>query len=734
MDAAHESLNATTERWLDDRRRELDSLIFEGLSQPEITAELKARDLPAEEVAAAIRDKNHVLTRFLAARRWSTRLGLADEFPGHRLAGALGTLVAYVLLMVAAFPRMPFMLQVFGWLGLAATCALAGRAASTDISAIRRKMRAIRGRVSIDDVFDDVVNNVILPEIHQYLVEHSALRYSTELPPHPAVFDSDRFESAAIVTSAGQHLHRLVRHSDTEAIAVAGPRGVGKTTTIRVIADGMFSDADEPPPLSVVSAAPSRYDARDFVLHLHAVLCRRVIGLLNAQLALPFDDQWRRIRWHLFRPWLIVAGFLALLFVTTRGFWDSSYPDFFPMLWGRPEGPSTSDARWPDPVPLLLLDVLRIAAGLSIFGIFVHFALLFVFMVGRQLIGGLLRGGLRKPGVAALREEAYAQLRRTRFLQTHTSGWSGKVGLSPGGDVGVSKSLQRAEQALTHPEVVDNFRRFAQRCADELDELDLASGLVIAIDELDKIAEPGQAHEFINDVKGVFGVRGCLFLVSVSEDAMAAFEQRGIPVRDAFDSAFTHMVRLDNFTLAESRRWLSRRLTGVPEQFTYLLHCLSGGLPRELLRTMNELVDVVREDDRGDLSHVTEALLERELDRKAHAFIAAARRFESSPELTGYLTDLLTMTEAVDRVELAHKLRPSGMRSELHRVRWQSAGYLLFVATMRETFVNSLDKDGLSGVARLAQARAHLAVDPQVAWQLLKSIRASRKQMGDHVA
>jgi hypothetical protein len=254
--------------------------------------------------------------------------------------------------------------------------------------------------------------------------------------------------------------------------------------------------------------------------------------------------------------------------------------------------------------------------------------------------------------------------------------------------------------------------------------------LVIAIDELDKIADPAQAHELVNDIKGIFEIPHCQFIVSVSEDAMSAFERRGIPVRDAFDSAFTQMVRMDHFTLAESRRWLSRRLLGVPEQFTYLLHCLSGGLPRELRRVTIELVEIIAEDERGDLEHVTEVLLGRELDRKAHAFMAAARQFDDTAERSEYLADLVTMPHArtpAAQTALATRLKPGEQLTELRQIRWQSACFLLYCATVREIFDDTLDEAGLGkGLESLALARTQLAVDPQVAWRLVESVREAR--------
>ena len=58
--------------------------------------------------------------------------------------------------------------------------------------------------------------------------------------------------------------------------------------------------------------------------------------------------------------------------------------------------------------------------------------------------------------------------------------------------------------------------------------------VIIGIDELDKMSEE-DARQFPNDIKTVFGQRDCYYLVSVSEDAMSAFERRGMRFRDVFE-------------------------------------------------------------------------------------------------------------------------------------------------------------------------------------------------------
>ncbi|WP_147397449.1 hypothetical protein [Amycolatopsis panacis] len=67
----------------------------------------------------------------------------------------------------------------------------------------------------------------------------------------------------------------------------------------------------------------------------------------------------------------------------------------------------------------------------------------------------------------------------------------------------MTRSVAHAEQPLTQPEVVDQLRGFLRHTATTLIRAREISGIVIAIDELDKFAEPAQAHEFVNEIKTV---------------------------------------------------------------------------------------------------------------------------------------------------------------------------------------------------------------------------------------
>ncbi|WP_143447090.1 hypothetical protein [Kibdelosporangium aridum] len=329
----------------------------------------------------------------------------------------------------------------------------------------------------------------------------------------------------------------------------------------------------------------------------------------------------------------------------------------------------------------------------------------------------------------ALRALAHQQLRSIRFLQTHTSGWSGKVSVPSGTDMSMTRSLAKAEQPWTHPEVVGRLRDFFELSIDVL--ANQISGIVVTIDDVDKIADPDEAHQFLNEIKGVFGVPHCLFLVSVSDDALTSFERRGIPARDAFDSAFTSMINVRPFTLEQSRTWLAHRALGIPEPFVWLCHCMSGGLPRDLGRVALTLYDLQR--DHSQLSSVTHAMLAQDLDIKTRAFAQTAkplpRTGDDDPHtLIKHLSNV-PLNYHLDLASLAQRIWPdtdSPLDTELARLRAEVACYLVFCQTIAEIFHDQLDPVGkVDAVTALAKVRQHMALDTPLAWNVLMDFRAA---------
>src|SRR6202042_1561579 len=96
-------------------------------------------------------------------------------------------------------------------------------------------------------------------------------------------------------------------------------------------------------------------------------------------------------------------------------------------------------------------------------------------------------------------------------------------------------------------------------------------------------------------IKGLFGDTNCLFLISVSDDAMAAYERRGLPLRDAFDSSLATVITLSYLARREARTLAGSCLVRITEPAADLMYVLSGGLPRELVRLIRRAVEIQRD-------------------------------------------------------------------------------------------------------------------------------------------
>ena len=346
-------------------------------------------------------------------------------------------------------------------------------------------------------------------------------------------------------------------------------------------------------------------------------------------------------------------------------------------------------------------------------------------------------------GVHAREKDLAAQARmhlaRVRYLQTYTSGWSGTVHL-PGGAVEGqrSRSVARAEQPLSYPEIVDDFRRFAQVVAEEAHRR--GDRVFIGVDELDKIGTPGQAERFLNEIKGIFGIPHVYFMVSVSDDALTSFERRGLPLRDAFDSSFDEMIHVRPLSYAESRRLLYRRVIGLTESYVALCHCLSGGLARDLIRTARQVVRAAAgpADRAPTLGVISTAVVQDELRRKLTAITQAIREAAPGDVMDLQLTvhecarhlmpgqAVLTIVDTMTRVDGEEPVAVARLRIEF-------AAFAYFCATVQEIFTDELGSErmieatGSSGdpgsFDALVAARNAMALDTLLSWRLTSEFR-----------
>ncbi|WP_051173700.1 hypothetical protein [Amycolatopsis orientalis] len=743
----HASVLLDSDAFFDDfdtwsTRLILEELVDEALVTDEISDALKLEELRAEEAREAVLASASAFVRVKLERErarhvFRRRSSPALVFHEARVLTVAGIMVTgYLSLLQLAWQAMPLFLKAFGILGFLCVAVLAAGVIARRLPLLFVRDKDQRAEViphpdmiALGDRRDHVLREVVMPELRAYIRDNRLTYDRTTLSfAGPGSFDKV-FGPDLVRTEAVKRLRRIIDRADSVAVALAGSRGAGKTTSIRSLERGLLSQAGHAPPLVVVASAPAAYEARDFVLHLHALLCKAVLAAIPPELVRPADRAHRWTAW-----WGLVrrsGSFLLKVGVALVAVW---------LLWGgSPQrafselaafGTDVLDGGFTPRRMWAALPVRRLlAAGvLALVLVGAAFGLLRVLL--KQLLYAIARWG--EADLNQLQRITRQQLDRIRFLQTYTTGWSGKLSMPLKGEAGRTWSTQRAEQQLTHPEVVDKFREFAELAAERLAAEKVAGRVVIAIDELDKIGEPEKAHQFINDVKGVFDVPGCLFFVSVSDDAVLGFEQRGLGVRDAFDSAFSEMVRLEPFTLDESRLWVALRLRGISEQFCYLTHCLSGGLPRELKRYVVEMVDLANEVYQPSLETVARSLVAGEMAGKTRAFTSTAAGLENSPELIALTTDLLAIpgTNApVDLVELAVRLVETDADTivPISDLRWHSGCFVLFCATVLEIFDDTLTGDRLEpGLHRLAVVRRRMAMHPRQAWDDLAEFRKDR--------
>ncbi|MEU5263235.1 transcriptional regulator [Amycolatopsis sp. NPDC021455] len=543
--------------------------------------------------------------------------------------------------------------------------------------------------------------------------------FSTTLPAYDRGVLGQMRTSKPIVrkTAGGLRLELVLAGISGGAVGVAGPRGAGKSTWLEAFRDRRLLDVDSAH-IALLESVPVRYDVREFVLYLYARMCAAVVAFCDERGA-GADGQpspWPAWRARLRRWWPFAAVVVAWLALGLAGSLSLRDPkidlrSWFASLW------------WPV--------VSLLAAG----------TLLAVAARRRSTASPTpLPDRPREPapagGLPALRRLAVDRLEEIEFQQKHTAGWSGKVGGLGGAEVGLSGSREVTRQPRTYPQIVRDFSDFLASTVKYLaEEPKVATpSVVIILDELDKIASPEAAHDFVNELKALvdLGVPGFLLLVSVSEDALASFERRGLPVRDAFDSAFDVILRLEYLTLAEARQVLNNRILTLPEPFACLCHCLAGGLPRELIRVARQVIG-----ESGSLPDVARRLVGEDLRNKRGALRTVIARGTDDDVVVSELVRHIDAHGVADpEVLLRAVRRPPVTATEkelatLRRLQLETLGYLYYLGTVLEVFGAEFSPadlergrgEGDASFDTLSSVRQLFAVNARLAWLTVGAFR-----------
>ena len=333
-------------------------------------------------------------------------------------------------------------------------------------------------------------------------------------------------------------------------------------------------------------------------------------------------------------------------------------------------------------------------------------------------------------------------LRRIHYQQSFSSTWSGKVGVAKPLALELSHAggLSSSEVPMTLPQIVRALQEYLE-VASEIEPV------VIVIDELDKMASVDAAERFLNEVKAIFGVANCYFLISVSEDAVASFERRGLPFRDVVDSSFDEVRRVGYLSLADAESLLGKRVVLLPMPFAALCHALSGGLARDLVRTTRALFDLKGTLGDARMSVLCRELVRLELRAKRDGTVTAIHGLGGALDVSQPLRWLGAMP--IDEPSIAalkenaapHLPGPADVDDDaqrsaalaLRRFVREFVGFWYFCATVVDVFGRRLSFDvlqepgvgpgGKRDLEAFARARQSFAVEPQLAWDRITTIR-----------
>ncbi|MEV6266715.1 hypothetical protein AB0L64_06100 [Kribbella sp. NPDC051936] len=594
---------------------------------------------------------------------------------------------------------------------------VSGAVVAANILVVALCLGALRLAVRQHDAWFAALSEHVLPEL-RILINREVTRW------HPAELLVDTTPGLAgrdlptpwIERASSQRVDRLITELGATAVAVSGRRGVGKTTLLRNMLETVVTPAPQPAvrgkqamlaPLSVFVEAPVDYAPKDFLIDLFAQLCEKVIqvdpGRRFGPKSLPSRVVLRAVRF--------VGRVACVLFVLGAVVASPVEPQAEPEARWISES-ATSALHWVGiDVPL----------GPGMLG------LLFLGAVGV----GVGLGWITKPASGPLARRASTELAQLRYLQTLQSERS--INLSRAFvALGFRRARQLAQQPMTLPELVRRYRAFAQQVADE-PLPGKGVGLLVAIDEMDRIAEAESAEVFLNQIKATFGVPGSIYLVSVSEDALAHFERRVSTLRTTVDTSFDEVVWLPDFSLAESMDLLRSRLTGFPDLFLALCFCLSGGVPRDLLRAARSLVDARRDTGAEQLSDLTRSVVHAEVQSFGRGALRSHMISPSGPaKAPETFIELLANQPRVRAGKLMDVFETVSQHTgdEVQ----EYAAVLSYYATIEWMFVErrdiveaalveSPDETALRVVEDLAAARAMLAISPQLATARLAEIR-----------
>ena len=153
---------------------------------------------------------------------------------------------------------------------------------------------------------------------------------------------------------------------------------------------------------------------------------------------------------------------------------------------------------------------------------------------------------------------------------------------------------------LSTPGLIQKYREYAKEVVLRMSNGACDSkggGVIVCIDELDKITDIAELKAFLSLAKTLFDIEGVSYYLSMADDALISLALGSAIGKDEFDSSFDHVERVSPLSLEDSievaAQYSSDQLRiSIPRDYMGVIAFLSFGVPRDIVRKCESAVAV----------------------------------------------------------------------------------------------------------------------------------------------